>query len=394
MARNRAFILLWSGQFVSQMGDRLAMVAFPVLVYHRTGSALSTGLIFALYTLPYVLFGTFAGAVIDRFNKRTIMIIADLLRVGLVVLVPLFATRSLPAVFVLSFAISSAAVFFDPGKIAIVPDIVGPGMLLRANSLLASGENLTEILGFSLAGFTLAYVSTATAFRVDAVTFAASAAALALMRYRAPLRVAAAQQAESLGRQVREGLSFLRHHRGLLVNTAMVVASVAGLGASYPLTFFLAVRVLHGGPQAFGLFEAAVGLGYLVGSLILAALATRVRLGYAITLGLMVMGLGLVIVAVTGAVWQACMPFALVGLANAAALISVDTYLQKVVPEPLRGRVLGARFTLTQGTYALSVLIGGALAGVFDVRALFLVAGALVGVPALVGLCVKEIREV
>ena len=199
-------------------------------------------------------------------------------------------------------------------------------MLLRANSLLASGENLTEILGFSTGGLSRSpMVSTATAFRVGRRSHSRrQAAALALMRYRAPLRVAAAQQAESLGQQVREGLSFLRHHRGLLVNTAMVVA-VAGLGASYPLTFFLAVRVLHGGPQAFGLFEAAVGLGYLVGSLILAALATRVRLGYATTLGLMVMGLGLVIVAVTGAVWQACMPFALVGLANAAALVCVGT---------------------------------------------------------------------
>ena len=174
----------------------------------------------------------------------------------------------------------------------------------------------------------------------------------------------------------------------------MVVASVAGLGASYPLTFFFAVRLLHGGPQAFGLFEASIGVGYLIGSAVLAALATRVRLGYAITLGLTMMGISLMIVAVTGAVWQACGPFALLGLANAAALIAVDTYLQRVVPERLRGRVLGTRFTFTQGVYALSVLVGGALAGLFDVRILFVVAGALVAVPALVGLCTKEIREV
>ena len=76
--------MLWAGQIVSQMGDRLAMVAFPWLVYARTGSALGTGVIFALYTLPYVLFGAFAGVIIDRFNKRTVMIAADMLRAGLV----------------------------------------------------------------------------------------------------------------------------------------------------------------------------------------------------------------------------------------------------------------------------------------------------------------------
>ena len=81
------------------------------------------------------------------------------------------------------------------------------------------------------------------------------------------------------------------------------------------------------------------------------------------------------------------------GIANAVALIAVDTYLQEVVPERLRGRVWGTRFTLTQGTYAISVLAGGALAGVFDVRALFIVSGVLIALPAIAGLFVREIRE-
>ena len=87
------------------------------------------------------------------------------------------------------------------------------------------------------------------------------------------------------------------------------------------------------------------------------------------------------------------MPFAIFGIANAVVLIAVDTYLQQVVPNGMRGRVLGTRFTLTQGTYAVSVLVGGALAGVVDVRILFVVAGAIVAVSALVGLLTREVRE-
>jgi DHA3 family macrolide efflux protein-like MFS transporter len=156
------------------MGDRLAMVAFPWLVYTNTGSALGTGAIFALYTLPYVLFGAFAGVVIDRFNKRAVMIAADVIRAGLVLLVPFAAVWSLPAVYVLSFLMASAAVFFDPCKLAILPDLVTRDRLMRANSLLAIGENLTEVVGYALAGFLLAYVSTDAAFRIDSLTFAAS----------------------------------------------------------------------------------------------------------------------------------------------------------------------------------------------------------------------------
>ena len=237
-------------------------------------------------------------------------------------------------------------------------------------------------------------MSTATAFRIDAVTFAVSAAALMLMRYQAPVRAAAEQTARSFWHELREGLSFLRHHHALLMNTLMVVAFVAGLGASYPLTFLLAVQVLDAGTKAFGVFEAVIGIGYLAGSLALATLATRVPKGLAMAHRLGGDGRepGRSSPSPTG-VWQACIPFAVLGLANAVALIAVDTWLQDVVPERLRGRVFGARFTLTQGTYALSVLVGGALAGVFDVRALFIVAGVLMAIPGIAALFVRDIRD-
>ncbi len=393
LARNGSFLLLWAGQFVSQLGDRLAMVALPWLVYTSTGSALSTGVVFALYTLPYVLFGTVAGVLIDRFDKRRVMILSDLARTGLALLVPVAADVSLPAVYVLSFLISSAAVFFDPCKLAILPDLVSRDRLLRANSLLATGENITEIVGYAAAGFLLAAISTTTAFRVDAVTFAVSAASLALIRYRRPARAAAGKAARSFGRELREGFRFLARHRGLSMNTIMVVGCAAGLAMSQPLAFLFAVRVLDAGTQAFGLFEAVIALGYLVGSLALAALAARAHHGRLMVGGLVVMGASLSLVAAAGGVAVACVPFALLGLANAAALIAIDTYLQEVVPEQLRGRVFGTRFTITQGTYALFVLVGGALATVADVRALLIVSGLLIAVPALAGLFVREVRE-
>jgi MFS family permease len=110
-------------------------------------------------------------------------------------------------------------------------------------------------------------------------------------------------------------------------------------------------------------------------------------------IGLAVMGACLALVATTGSIWVAAVPFAIFGTANAIVLIAVDTYLQEVVPQGMLGRVLGTRFTITQGTYALSVLVGGALAGFVDVRILFIVAGAIVAMSSLVGLLTREVRE-
>jgi len=387
-------MLLWAGQFVSQIGDRLAWVAFPWLVYEATGSTLGSGAVFALYTLPYLFFGAVAGVFVDRFNRRWVMVAMDVLRCGLALLVPLVAGWSLPLVYVLSFAIATCGVLFEPARLAIVPEIVPTGSLLRANSFLATAENVTEILGWALAGVLVAALSTSAAFRLDAASFAVSGVCLALIRYRAPVRAAAERTAHAFFSELREGLSFLRHHRGLLLNTAMILASIAGMGASAPLGFFLAVRVFGLDTAAFGALEAAMGIGYFAGSLLLAALATRAHKGWTMIGGFVVMGLSLTIVAVTQSIWQACVPYALFGLANAAALIAVDTYLQEVIPEGLRGRVLGARMTLTQGTYAVAVLASSALASVVDVQLLFIVAGALIALPAIAGIFSPSIRDV
>jgi MFS family permease len=385
--------LLWAGQFVSQLGDRLAALAFPWLVYQATGSALGTGAVFALYTLPWVLFGPFAGVVVDRVDKRRLMIVMDVLRAVIVLAVPFLATRSLPSVYILAFVIASLGVFFDPAKLSIVPEIVPEDRLMRANSLLSTGENLTEILGWALAGLLLAAVSTTAAFRLDAATFVVSAVALALMRYRAPMQEAAEKTAGAFWAEIKEGFSFLRRESGVRANTVMIVVCVAGLGAAYPLTFLFAVNVLHGGTRAFGTLEAVVGAGFLVGSLALVALAAKVRKGRVMIVGLLVMGACMALVAATGSVWVAAIPLALFGVANAVVLIAVDTFLQQAVPEGMRGRVFSTRFMLTQGTYALSVLVGGALAGVVDVRILFVVAGVIVAISGLVGLLSREVRS-
>jgi DHA3 family macrolide efflux protein-like MFS transporter len=394
LATNRNFLLLWTGQFVSQLGDRLAMVAFPWLVYQKTSSAFSTGVVLALYTLPYVLFGAFAGVLIDRYNKRQLMIVADLARAGLVLLVALAAYPTLPFVFVVSFLMASVAVLFDPCKLSLLPDIVERQQLVRANSLLTMGENVSEIAGYSLAGFVAYYFSTRLAFAADSATFLVSAAALALMVYTPPLREAAVGRAHHVLAQVREGVRFLLANDKLRANTLLVIAAVLGLGAAYPLSFLLAVEVLGQGTRAFGLMEAAIGLGYFGGSALLAALGSRVRKGYAVTLGLAVMGASLVCVGLLHSLSAILVAFLAMGVANASALISIDAFFQEAVPEHLRGRVWGVRFALTQGFFALSILVGGALAGVYSIQGLFVVAGLTAGLPAIAGLASAKVRDI
>ncbi len=139
--------------------------------------------------------------------------------------------------------------------------------------------------------------------------------------------------------------------------------------------------------------EAAFAAGYLAGALTMAGLAVRAHIGLATTLGLLTMGLSFAAVAMASSIVAAMLPLFIVGGGNAVAMISIETFFQKTVPERLRGRVWGVRFTLTQTVFALSVLGGAAAVGVFPVRALFVVAGAVIALPGLVGLLFPRLRE-
>jgi len=408
-AYRRDFGLLLSGQFVSRLGDKMALVAFPVLVYGSTDSAFSTGVVLALFTLPYVLFGVLAGAVIDRSRKRTLMISVDLIRAALVLAVPFVAPHSLTAVYGLAFVIASASVFFEPCLLAFVPEIVPEDKLMRANSILSTGDNLTEILGYLVAGAVIFSLSIRSVLVIDAGTFLVSAGALALMgagRVRATSGGAVARDGGGgasapegtpaarphIGHEIAEGLRFLAGHAGLRANTLLTIAVIAGVGASYPLSFLLAVEQF-GGAWTFTLMEAAIAVGYLAGSIGLVIVARRVRKGLVIAASMALVGAGFALIASLTSLAAVLVVFALTGVANAVLLIAIDTYLQETIPAGLRGRVLGTRFTITQGVYALGVLAAGALAVFVDLDWLFLGVGLIVALPALAGMFWPAVRD-
>jgi MFS family permease len=168
---------------------------------------------------------------------------------------------------------------------------------------------------------------------------------------------------------------------------------VGGVGAAYPLSFLLAMRTF-GGTRAFGFMEAAIGAGYLAGSLTLVVMARRVRKGLVMTIALVVMGSGYAVVGLLDSLPAVLVLFAALGAADAVLMIAVDTYLQQTIPAPLRGRVLGLRFTLTQGVYALGVLSAGALAMVAGVGTLFAAFGAIVLAAGVGGLLTRTVRDV
>src|SRR5438105_3294214 len=135
LGRNRPLAQMLAAGFISTCGDRLHQVALAALILGATNSMVSAGLVFVISTLPYALFGLPLGALIDRWDRRSTLIGADLVRAGLVVLIPFVAPISLPLVYALLFALACATMTFNPARQAVVPELVTADELGSANTL-------------------------------------------------------------------------------------------------------------------------------------------------------------------------------------------------------------------------------------------------------------------
>ena len=161
LALDARFSTLWVGQTISLLGDRLNQVALGVLVLSITGSALDVGLTFLAATLPNLLFGPFAGTFVDRWNQKHVMVVSDLLRAGLVLLIPLAAERSVLLAYPIVFGVTTVSIFFRPARTAVIPRIVATEDLTPANGAMWTAETMADVVGYPIAGLFVAFLGSA-----------------------------------------------------------------------------------------------------------------------------------------------------------------------------------------------------------------------------------------
>ena len=180
--RNRNFSLLWTGQLVETIGNSLTSIAASIYVYRQTGSALSVGLMLMATAAPSLLVGLFAGVFVDRYDRRKIMIAADILRAILVALIPVLVPLSVVWLYVIVMLVSAISQFFDPAHESILPEVASDEELAAANSLIAISSFGSTAVGFAAAGLIASAASLDWAFYINAITFLFSAICVYLIR--------------------------------------------------------------------------------------------------------------------------------------------------------------------------------------------------------------------
>jgi len=373
--RNRDFSYLWIAQLVSTIGSSLTSLAASILVFRETGSALSVGLMLMATAGPSVLVGLVAGVYVDRFDRKRIMVVSDLIRAVMVVLIPFLVPYNLAWLYIIVGLISATGQFFDPALESVMPEVASDEELAAANSLMAISSFGSTAVGFAASGLIASRFPIEWAFYLDGLTFLISAACIFFIRVRA-LEVEGRTTVAVVLRNLSSGAKALWDTpvlRSLLILSVPTVISI-GLWNSLLLPF--AIRTLGATEFEFGLQEGATSIGFVVGSLVMAQVADRYREGIWMTLGFVGMGMIGILYAYSTSVPVAIMWVTITGFLNAPSAIARRLVIQRNTPREVRGRVNSA-FLVARSVLFLVGMAAAGLADVFDIRALFVVSGAL-----------------
>ncbi len=381
------FALFIAGQAVSYFGDGLALLAIPLLVLKLTGSPIMAALSAAPRTIGYLLAGLPAGPLVDRFNARTIMIIADTVRLtAFAVLAVLSYTNAISAwqVLAIAFFAATAGVFFETALAVVTQDVTPQDQLVRVNSLLESINQLAVVLGPATVGVLAGVFGLPVTLIVNTATFAVSLITIGTLRHQAQ-RSATSEPADrlrtTLGSMVtdlRTGLRYLRSERLILTVTSLQ-ASINFCVAVESLIVFYALNVLRLSPEQISIVVASAGVGGILSAAVSSWLAKRVSAERLIGLGVATIAISLALLAAAASVWSLTALNLLMGGASIVAVIRIRALRQQLVPRHLLGRVSSTARMAAFAAYPIGAAIAGALAGLNhnDPRPVFLGAGIL-----------------
>jgi MFS family permease len=378
LRKHRNYRLYFAGQLVSVSGTWMQDTALPWLILQRTHSSVQVGLLLFCRYVPFTTFGLFAGVLADRYDNRRMMMLTQ--SVSMCVAAGLAAVTlgdgPLALVYVLAVIGGTAVVFDSPNRQSLVYRLVGPAELPNAVALNSSLFNAGRVIGPAVGGVVIAAVGVGYCFALNALSFLAVLAVLALMRTDELFPLNRGRSRPSGVGAIREGLRYARSHRTirLLLGSAAVV-SLVGFNVRV-LIPVLTGKTLHAGPHTLGLLFACFGAGALVGALI-AASAERARWRRLLT-GLGGLGLALLGLALQQSVWTAGALLAIVGLSTSTWTATSQTMLQLTAPDALRGRVISLWLILFAGMAPLGSLLSGWLAEIGGTELAFLVAGSFV----------------
>jgi MFS family permease len=368
---------------ISGTGDGIRQTALPLLAAVLTGNPLGVSAVAVAQTLPWLLVSLPAGALVDRWDRRTVTLVTNGVRAilaGVLAALVALGLAGIPALCVVAFGLTTAETFADAAAQALLPALVEVTDLEWANSRLSVVSSVAvQFAGPPLGGLLFA-LRRAVPFLADAVSFAAAAL---LLRALPPLKATATPAATSLRAEIAEGLRFLFRRPLLRALVGAVAINNLVTEAVFGIFVLYALHVLYLGPAQYGLLFTAYALGGVLGGLCAVRVRHLLGAGPAVIGSMLLLGLPFLLIALVPNGFVAGAAMVVIGTGEGVWNVLTMSLRQAVIPDPLRGRVISAFRMFGWGAASVGAALGGMLAHAFGLRFPVLLAGVVLPVAAL-----------
>ncbi|MFH0790258.1 MAG: MFS transporter [Candidatus Omnitrophota bacterium] len=375
--KNRNFFLLWIGQIISQLGDRLDQMALIAFIYMRApDSPIEIAKILSFTIIPVFLIGPIAGVYVDRWDRRRTMYICDFLRSLLVLIIPvfLFYTKNLIPVYLIIFIVFSIGRFFIPAKLSIIPDLVENKDILLANSLVNTTGMIAATLGFGISGVVVERLGAKGGFYLDSLSFLISALliffiakkSIALMSIRKVSREIVEVIKKSVLQEIKEGIIYFTNNKDIKFTAGVIFILSSALGAVYVVLIVFVQKTLQSATKDLGLLAMFLGIGLFSGSLLYGRFGQRFSQYKMIFFSLFLTGIMLI-----------CFTFILnrypyflipailsfvLGFLISPIIIASNTIIHKTSDSAMRGKIFSSLEIVMHLGFVLFMFISGFLA--------------------------------
>ncbi|MFD5721095.1 MFS transporter [Streptomyces sp. NPDC127036] len=385
-----SFNKVWVAAIASSWGDGVQMAALPLLAIQLTTDPLLIGAVGAIGTLPWFLLGLPAGALVDRWDRRKVMLRADLVRFTILTLLTLAVLTdhaNITLLIAAGFALGCGDIFFDISAQAVLPVVVtGDQALIRANSRISAAQINGEQLAGPPIGGVLFSLSHSLPFLGNALSFLVSALCVNSLKGNFANPPTTQPTTTSLRTEVAEGLRWLLKHR--VLRTLAGTAAIGNLvfTAKMSLLVLLARNQLGLGDIGYGLLLSSTAVGAFIGSFLSAPISKKIQVGTMRCVGMSIEGLAVLGLGLTTSPWIAGAMMATIGFSMSVQIVIVGALRQRLAPTEIRGRVLSASRLISLMGAPFGGILAGYLASTTSLRTPFITGGLLMIIVALASL--------
>lgn len=363
---NFEFDKLFLGQFLSHLGDaviQMSLIAWAITLTEKSGSASAMAIILFSFMLPQFLFGSFAGVCVDKFSRKTILFTSNLFRAVITFAIAYLTLKSsiviLNLIYLLSFLAGIGATFFYPAKMAVLTNVVDSAQLKFANALNIGSVTFTALVGAALSGFYIPKIGLHNIFLLNAIIYTAAAAFLALISFIKAQKFAAIKL--SVIEDIMAARKYLKAHKRAfyLVLLSIGLSLITALFTNALNT--LAVDYYKLGIEGVAKLKTMLGVGVILGMVVSIFLSRFMKLTHLFALGFITLFAALFTSPLCKTMNEAWIWLTTIGIADTVILVMINTILQKVIPDRVRGKIFGLQQTVTTlsflaGTFSIALL--------------------------------------